>query len=94
MQYSIIPHVTYYQSPRKIIRQDVQGVPRLIADIYFELQTNVKDNSVLFLSNNEAHLGFCFIPKSSISDHLLSHRVKERTGGHFKMEWGKIYNKR
>ena len=46
----------------------------------------VKDNSVLFLSIDIAYLGFCLRPKSNISDQWLSHRVKERTGGHFEME--------
>ena len=32
------------------------------------------------------HLGFCVIPKSSISDHWSSHRVKEGTGDHFEMK--------
>ena len=46
----------------------------------------VKDNSILFLFSDVAYLGFCLRPKSSISDHWSSHRVKERTGGHFEME--------
>ena len=50
----------------------------------------VKDKSVLFLSTDGAHLGFCLRPKSSISDQWSSHRVKECTGGHFEMEWEKI----
>ena len=31
---------------------------------------------VLFLSTDIAHLGFCLRPKSSISDHWSSHRVR------------------
>ena len=50
----------------------------------------VKDNSVLFLSTDVAHLGFCLRTKLSISDQWSSHRVKERTGGHFEIEWKKI----
>ena len=64
---------------------NVQGVPRLITDVDFELQTNGKYNAVFF-STDVAYLGFCLIPKSSISDHWSSDRVKERTGGHFEME--------
>ena len=52
--------------------REIQGVRRLIADVDFELQ-----------SNNAAYLEFCLRSKSSISDHWSSHRVKERTGGHF-----------
>ena len=46
----------------------------------------VKYNSVCFLSTDVAYLGFCLIPKSSISDHWSSHRVKEHTGGHFEIK--------
>ena len=48
----------------------------------------VKYNSVLFcFSTDVAYLGFCLRPKSNISDHWSSQRVKERTGGHFENEW-------
>ena len=63
------------REPERII----QGVTRLIAEVDFELETTLKDISVLFLSTEIAYLGFCLRPKSNISDHWLSHRVKERT---------------
>ena len=39
-----------------------------------------------FLLTDVAYLGFCLRPKSSISDHWSSHRVKVRTGGYFEIE--------
>ena len=35
------------------------------------------------MSTDAAHLGFCFEPKS---------RIKQRTGVHFEIEWGKNCN--
>ena len=37
------------------------------------------------MSTDVAHLGFCLIPKSSISDQWSSHRIKER--GNFEIKW-------
>ena len=46
----------------------------------------VEDYSPLFLSTDLSYLGICLRPKSSIPDYWSSHRVKERTCGHFEME--------
>ena len=59
-------------------------------DSYYVQKTTVSESATsngkgCFLSTDVAHLGFCLRPKSSISDYWLSHRVKERTGGHFEM---------
>ena len=46
----------------------------------------MKDNSVSFVLIDVVYLGF-FDTKSSISDDWSSHRGKERSGGHFEMEY-------
>ena len=49
----------------------------------------VKDNSFLSTDVDVSYLGFYLRPKAIISDHWISHWVKERSGGHFEMEWKK-----
>ena len=62
----------------------LQGVPRLIADVDFELQTNG------WRLTDLAYLGFCLRQKLSIYDHWSSHTVKQHAGGQFEMEWKKL----